>query len=150
MIRKEKIIKHYLKNQTKSVDELAEELQVNKSQVSRAISNYFDSLNIGKDIGFCFSLSLPNSLGYLFDDYREREVILEKNEILNEHEFTDYELLWLEKNYGLGKYLDTERDEIDYVSEAVIVLKNKLHRISPKERIKARKIIDYLEKEALK
>ena len=145
MIRKEKIIKHYLKNQTKSVDELAEELQVNKSQVSRAISNYTNSLNIGKDIGFCFSLSLPNSLGYLFDDYREREVILEKNEILNEHEFTEYELLWLEKNYGLGKYLDTERDEIDYVSEAVIVLKNKLHQISPKERIKARKIIDYLE-----
>lgn len=145
MIRKEKIIKHYLKNQTKSVDELAEELQVNKSQVSRAISNYTNSLNIGKDIGFCFSLSLPNSLGYLFDDYREREVILEKNEILNEHEFTEYELLWLEKNYGLGKYLDTERDEIDYVSEAVVVLKNKLHQISPKERIKARKIIDYLE-----
>ena len=145
MVRKEKIIKHYLKNQTKSVDELAEELQVNKSQVSRAISNYTNSLNIGKDIGFCFSLSLPNSLGYLFDDYREREVILEKNEILNEHEFTEYELLWLEKNYGLGKYLDTERDEIDYVSEAVIVLKNKLHQISPKERIKARKIIDYLE-----
>jgi len=150
MVKKEKIIKHYLKNQTKSVDELAEDLQVNKSQVSRAISNYFDSLNIGKDIGFCFSLSLPNSLGYLFDDYREREVILEKNEILNEHEFTEYELLWLEKNYGLGKYLDTEKDEIDYVSEAVIVLKNKLHQISPKERIKARKIIDYLEKEALK
>ncbi len=145
MVKKEKIIKHYLKNQTKSVDELAEDLQVNKSQVSRAISNYFDSLNIGKDIGFCFSLSLPNSLGYLFDDYREREVILEKNEILNEHEFTEYELLWLEKNYGLGKYLDTEKDEIDYVSEAVIVLKNKLHQISPKERIKARKIIDYLE-----
>ena len=69
---------------------------------------------------------------------------------MNESEFTEYELLWLEKNYGLGKYLDTERDKIDYVSEAVIVLKNKLHQISPKERIKARKIIDYLEKEALK
>jgi len=145
MVRKEKIIKHYLKNQTKSLDELSKELDISKGWISSVITSYNKSLNIGKDIGFCFSLSLPNSLGYLFDDYREREVILEKNEILNEHEFTEYELLWLEKNYGLGKYLDTERDEIDYVSEAVIVLKNKLSQISPKERIKARKIITYLE-----
>jgi len=145
MTRKEKIIKHYLKNKTKSLDELSKELDISKGWISSVITSYNKSLNVGKDIGFCFSLSLPNSLGYLFDDYREREVILEKNEILNEHEFTEYELLWLEKNYGLGKYLDTERDEIDYVSEAVIVLKNKLHQISPKERIKARKIIDYLE-----
>lgn len=150
MVKKEQIIKHYLKNQTKSINELAEDLQVNKSQVSRAISNYINSLNIGKDIGFCFSLSFPNSLGYLFDDYREREVILEKNEILNEHEFTEYELLWLERNYGLGQYRDTKKDEVDYVYEASVILKNRLVEISPKERIKARKIIDYLEKEALK
>lgn len=145
MTRKEKVIEYYLKNKTKSLDELSKKLDISKAQISSIITTYHKSLNIGKDIGFCFSLSLPNSLGYLFDDYREREVILEKNEILNEHEFTEYELLWLEKNYGLGKYLDTKRDEIDYVSEAVVVLKNKLHQISPKERIKARKIIDYLE-----
>ena len=145
MTRKEKVIEYYLKNKTKSLDELSKKLYISKAQISSIITTYLKSLNIGKDIGFCFSLSLPNSLGYLFDDYREREVILEKNEILNEHEFTEYELLWLEKNYGLGKYLDTKKDEIDYVSEAVVVLKNKLHQISPKERIKARKIIDYLE-----
>lgn len=123
MIRKEHIIKHYLKNQTKSLEELSEELQVNKSQVSQAISSYFESLNVGKDIGFCFSLSFPQNLGYLIDDYREREVIIEDNEILNKSDFTQYELLWLLENYGLGDYNKTYKH--NYLEEAIKELKEK-------------------------
>ena len=132
MVRKEQIIKHYLKNQTKSLEELAEELDVNKSQVSQAVSSYFESLNIGKDIGFCFSFSFPQNLGYIFDDYREREVLIEDNEILNKSNFTEYELMWLLENYGLGCYNKTEK--IDYLKIAKEEIKQNLLQIKTSKR----------------
>ena len=138
MVRKEQIIKHYLKNQTKSLEELAEELDVNKSQVSQAVSSYFESLNIGKDIGFCFSFSSPQNLGYIFDDYREREVLIEDNEILNKSDFTEYELMWLLENYGLGCYNKTEK--IDYLKIAKEEIKQNLLQIKNSKRT-----ITYLE-----
>ena len=132
MVRKEQIIKHYLKNQTKSLEELAEELDVNKSQVSQAVSSYFESLNIGKDIGFCFSFSFPQNLGYIFDDYREREVLIEDNEILNKSDFTEYELMWLLENYGLGCYNKTEK--IDYLKIAKEEIRQNLLQIKNSKR----------------
>ena len=138
MVRKEQIIKHYLKNQTKSLEELAEELDVNKSQVSQAVSSYFESLNIGKDIGFCFSFSFPQNLGYIFDDYREREVLIEDNEILNKSDFTQYELMWLLENYGLGCYNKTEK--VDYLKIAKEEIKQNLLQIKNNK-----KVIAYLE-----
>jgi len=138
MVRKEQIIKHYLKNQTKSVKELADELDVNKSQVSQAVSSYFESLNIGKNIGFCFSFSFPQNLGYIFDDYREREVLIEDNEILNKSDFTQYELMWLLENYGLGDYNKTER--VDYLKIAKEEIKQNLLQIKNSKRT-----ITYLE-----
>jgi len=138
MVRKEQIIKHYLKNQTKSVKELADELDVNKSQVSQAVSSYFESLNIGKNIGFCFSFSFPQNLGYIFDDYREREVLIEDNEILNKSDFTQYELMWLLENYGLGCYNKTEK--ADYLKIAKEEIKQNLLQIKNSKRT-----ITYLE-----
>lgn len=132
MVRKKDIIKHYLKNQTKSLEELAEELDVNKSQVSQAVSSYFESLNIGKDIGFCFSFSFPQNLGYIFDDYREREVLIEDNEILNKSDFTEYELMWLLENYGLGHYNKTEK--ADYLKIAKEEIKQNLLQIKTSKR----------------
>ena len=144
MVRKEKIIKYYLKNQTKSLEGLSEELQVNKSQVSQAISSYFESLNIGKDIGFCFSFSFPQNLGYIFDDYREREVLIEDNEILNKSDFTQYELLWLLENYGLGDYNKTHKH--NYLVEAIKELKEKRkNTINFAEKRKLKEKIDCLE-----
>ena len=138
MVRKKDIIKYYLNNQTKSVKELAEELYVNKSQVSQAISSYFESLNIGKEIGFCFSFSFPQNLGYIFDDYREREVLIEDNEILNKSDFTQYELMWLLENYGLGNYNKTEK--VDYLKIAKEEIKQNLLQIKNSKRA-----INYLE-----
>ena len=117
---------------------MAEELYVNKSQVSQAISSYFESLNIGKEIGFCFSFSFPQNLGYIFDDYREREVLIEDNEILNKSDFTQYELMWLLENYGLGNYNKTEK--VDYLKIAKEEIKQNLLQIKNSKRA-----INYLE-----
>lgn len=144
MVRKKDIIKHYLKNQTKSLEELSEELDVNKSQVSQAVSSYFESLNIGKDIGFCFSFSFPQNLGYIFDDYREREVLIEDNEILNKSDFTQYELLWLLENYGLGEYNKTEK--FNYLEESIKELKKqRQNTINFAEKKKLKEKINCLE-----
>ena len=138
MTRKDVIINHYLNNQDKPLEVLAYELDVTKGRVSNVITEYIESLHFNRDMCFCFSLSFPNSLGYLFDDKREREVILENNEILNKSDFTEHELLWLYNNFAIGDKKETEKT--DYLRIAIEEIKQNILQIKPNI-----KVVNYLE-----
>ncbi len=138
MTRKDIIINYYLNNQDKSLDLLSCELDVSKGRISNVITEYIESLPFSKKLGFCFSLSFPNSLGYLFDDCWEREVIIESNEILNKNDFTQHELLWLRNNFALGNKKETEKT--DYLRIAKDEVKQSILKIKPNK-----KVVAYLE-----
>ena len=138
MTRKDIIINHYLNNQDKSLDVLSYELDVSKGRVSNVITEYIGSLPFSKELGFCFSLSYPNSLGYLFDAGQEKEVLIENNEILNKSDFTQHELLWLRDNFALGDKKETEKT--DYLRIAIDEVKQSILQIKPNK-----KVIAYLE-----
>ena len=138
MTRKDIIINHYLNNQDKSLEILAYELDVSKGRVSNVITEYIKSLPFSKELGFCYSLSFPNSLGYLFDGGWEREVIIENNEILNKSDFTQHELLWLLNNFALGDKKETKKT--DYLRAAIDEVKQSILQIKPNI-----KVVNYLE-----
>lgn len=103
--RRLKILNYYLNNQTKSIKEIADYFDLDKSTISSVISEHVNNIRIYKEFGFCYSISFPEKLGYFYDDISEREVILEDNEIINKSDFNEYELFWLKINYNLGHFI---------------------------------------------
>lgn len=95
------VLNYYLKNKSKTLKEIAKHLNLNISCVSNIISNFKNNITIYRELWFCFSMDRSESLGFLYDTNKEKQVKIKNNFIENSEDFTAFELLWLEKNYKL-------------------------------------------------
>ena len=101
-IAEKRVIDAYLESPQDPYDTIAEKSGVRRTLVRGIISRYYDDLTIKKPLYFCYSIGCPKYIGYLFDCYSEREVIINNNrQIENREEFTQHQLNFLKINYGL-------------------------------------------------
>ena len=97
-----KIIDYYLQFPEEPYKTIAMAMWASETQVRGVMNMYYRDSSIVKPLYFCYSIGCPKYIGYLFDCYSEREVIINRNRhVENKENFTQNELNFLKINYNL-------------------------------------------------
>ena len=120
----------------------------NPENVKKIISEFNKSILLEKELYFCFGIG-RDDLGFLFDNGQEKVVIINDNVVENSKEFTDYELMWLFKNYNLSRLVVTRQPKIEIVESGLQFYKENIKtyretKKPPKRKIKTE--IVYMQK----
>lgn len=154
-----KILKSYRENPNQTLKEISERLCISFGFVQSTIQKYQEYQKIDKKLYLVPSYKSP-SVYFLFDDFSEREIIVDNGIVQNSDDFTEYELYWIEsqklKNLSVPSlippkkikkqktdyYICTYITANDYESKFIVKAKTKGEaKTKFNSRVKNRKIL---------
>ena len=93
-LQKHIILEEYVKNPFQDTEKLAITLGTTINRVTTIIQNYKWEINLKLPLYIVKSIDLLDTY-YLFTETEEKVVIVKDRLIINEEDFTHYEMLWL-------------------------------------------------------